>query len=426
MAVLLKNATYIDYQTLAFKKCDILVTDGSQGTATPLDDSAQFQIAEGTEVIDCNGKFVTHAFACGHHHIYSALSRGMGAPAKNPSNFFEILQYIWWTLDKSLDKDMIEASALATGIACAKNGVSFVIDHHASPFAVEGSLETIAKALDKIGLSHLLCYEISDRDGLDIAQKGLDETASYLKNRQGLVGLHASFTVGSDTLKKSVELAEKTGSGIHIHVAEDRHDQNECLVNHGMRVVERLHRHGVLSMPKSILGHCLHLDTGEKALIRDSKAWVVQNMESNLNNQVGFFNGDGLGPRIMLGTDGMHSDMIRSARAAFYAGHNYEPIDYAGTYQRFRNVHKYIQENGFSGDASNNLVVLNYDTPTEFNQNNFLGHFLFGFDSRQVQHLISSGKVVVKDYRLTNIDEEAVLQFTREMSVKLWAKMKSL
>ena len=121
---------------------------------------------------------MTKSFAVGHHHVYSALARGMGAPKKNPENFVEILEYIWWTLDKCLDEEMIEYSALTTAIACAKAGSTFVIDHHASPFAVKNSMEIIGKAFDKVGVSHLLCYEISDRDGLEIAEQGLEETAS--------------------------------------------------------------------------------------------------------------------------------------------------------------------------------------------------------------------------------------------------------
>jgi len=365
------------------------------------------------------------SFACGHHHVYSALSRGMGAPKKQPENFYEVLKYIWWTLDKCLDKNMIEASALVTAIACAKNGVSFVIDHHASPFAINNSLETIAKAFEKVGVSHLLCYEISDRDGLDIAEKGLSETEMYIKNYQGLVGLHASFTISDDTLKKAVCLSEKYNSGLHIHVAEDKYDQELCMKNFNKRVVERLNDAGVLNFPKTILGHCLHLNETEKNLINNSPAWVVQNSESNLNNNVGYFNSRGLGNNIMLGTDGMHSDMLRSAKAAFYVGQGFDNINYQGFYTRFRNVHAYLKTNGFSGDGENNLVVMDYDAPTEINQNNFLGHFLFGLESKQVQHVISQGKLIVKDREVTTVNEKEILEFSKEQGKRLWEKMKN-
>ncbi|MCD6292507.1 MAG: amidohydrolase family protein, partial [Deltaproteobacteria bacterium] len=361
--------------------------------------------------------------AVGHHHVYSALARGMGAPKKNPENFYEILKYVWWTLDKALDKDSVEASALATAIACAKAGSTFVIDHHASPNFIEGSLETIARAFDKVGVSHLLCYEITDRDGMEKAEQGLDETENYLKIHQGLVGLHASFTVGDQSMKKAADLMEKFHSGFHIHVAEDNYDQEHSVSHYGKRVIQRLNDYGVLDSTKTILGHCLHLSDEERKIIYHSKATVVENAESNLNNAVGFFNGTGLGNRIMLGTDGMHSDMIRSAQQAFFTGQTYDNIDYPGVYQRFREVHHYLENNHFEGDGDNNLVVLDYQSPTPIHQDNFLGHFVFGFRSADVQHVISNGKLIVKDREMQTINEKETYAFAQEQAVKLWERM---
>jgi len=418
--ILLKNGTYINWQTLEFIQADILIEEGEHGKIyfNPSENNQGI-----SEVIDCTGKFITKSFANGHHHVYSALARGMNAPKKNPENFPEILEYIWWTLDKALAPEMIRSSALATAIACAKNGVTFVIDHHASPFAVKGSLETIAKAFDEVGVKHLLCYEISDRDGMEIAQQGLDETADYLSKRQGLVGLHASFTVGDSTLKKAVELALQTKSGIHVHTAEDKSDEDHCEQHYHERIINRFAKAGVLEFPKTILGHCIHLDKNERDLVKNSPAWIVQNPESNLNNSVGNFNSAGLGPNLMMGTDGMHSDMLRSAKTAFFSGHNYDTIDYGETYRRFRNVHHYLHSNNFTGDGENNLVVLDYDTPTPLSSTNFYGHFLFGIESRHVEHVISSGKLIVKHGRISTVDEEKILAESMIQAKRLWDKM---
>lgn len=423
MSLILTNATYIDWKTLDFSITNIIIEKGKAGKVTflPIIDIAQ--TGKNDQVIDCKNKFVTKSFAVGHHHVYSALARGMGAPKKNPENFPEILQYIWWTLDKCLDKDMIEYSALTTAIACAKAGSTFVIDHHASPFAVKNSLEIISKAFDKVGVSHLLCYEISDRDGKEVAEKGLEETAAYLQKNQGLVGLHASFTVGDKTLQKAVALMNLFHSGIHIHVAEDLSDQDHCLQTYKKRVVNRLYDSGVLNSSKTILGHCLHVNDKEKDLISKSPCWIVQNMESNLNNKVGYFSGKGLGKNIMLGTDGMHSDMLQSAKAAFFAGQNTDNIDYSSAYQRFRNVHTYLHSNKFSGDGNNNLVILDYDTPTEVNKNNFLSHFLFGINSNHVSHVISNGKLIVKNRKIITVNEQEILKTSKELAKQLWKKM---
>jgi len=427
MSILLKNTTFIDYKTLAFIKTHIIVNEGNNGTITFIKDLPDKEhLMEFKEIIDCNDKIVTKSFACGHHHVYSALSRGMPAPTKSPENFLEILQYIWWRLDKCLDEESIEASALATAIACAKNGVTFVIDHHASPNCIENSLSIIAKAFEKVGVSHLLCYEITDRDGMHKSEKGLLETERYLSNNQGLVGLHASFTASDATLQNAVILAKKNNSGIHIHVAEDLYDQTHCIDNYGKRVVERLNDSGVLNFEKTILGHCLHLNQNERDILKKSNVFIAQNIESNLNNKVGYFNAAGLNENIMFGTDGMHSDMLRSAKIAFFVGQGFDNINYPSAYQRFRKVHEYLNKNKYVGDADNNLVVLDYDPPTEINQNNFLGHFIFGIESSNIKHVISSGKLIVKDKLLQNVNEEEIMNQVRKSSKKLWIKMNLL
>ena len=420
MSILLKNTIYINWETLQFSNTHILVDEGINGKLTFLDDISN---VHADTVLDAKGKFVTKSFAVGHHHAYSALARGMPAPKQNPNNFYEVLEYIWWNIDKALDKETVEASALATAVACAKAGSTFVIDHHASPNFIEGSLEIMAQAFDKVGVNHLLCYEITDRDGLDKAQQGLDETEAYLQNHQALIGLHAAFTVGDDTLRKSVDLMEKYQSGIHIHVAEDKYDQKHSLENYDKRVVERLHDFGVLNSSQSILGHCLHLEANEKRLIKDSKAYIVQNVESNLNNNVGYFNADGLGERLMFGTDGMHSDMLRSAQMAFFVGQGFDTIDYPSSYERFRNVHRYIASNAFTGDGENNLVVLDYDSPTEMNENNFLGHFIFGLRANHVSHVISNGKLIVKEGIIQTVNEAEIQLFTKEQAKRLWSRL---
>jgi len=424
MAILLKNATFINWETLEFSDTNILVEEGEGKQLRFFKSSGQVQAGPNDLTIDCTGKYVTKSFAVGHHHVYSALARGMPAPAKSPENFREILQYIWWNLDKALDKETIEASALATALACAKAGATFAIDHHASPNCIEGSLEIIAKAFEKVGVSHLLCYEITDRDGIQKAGQGLAENERYLKNNQGLMGVHASFTVSDETLAKAASLAEKYNTGVHIHVAEDLYDQEHCKEHYGKRVTERLREFGLLNSAKTILVHGLHLSGAERKIISESKAWMVQNMESNLKNKVGYFNGEGLDSnRIMLGTDGMHSDMLQSAKAAFFAGQKFDNINFASAYQRFRNVHRYLSANGFKGDGENNLVVLDYDSPTTFKQENFLGHFIFGLRSNHVQHVISNGRLIVKDQRLQNIDEQEALRFTLEQAERLWRKL---
>ncbi len=423
MTLVLKNATFIDWRTLFQTTTNIIVEDANDSQLIFFENFNDITLSDDDQVIDCTGKYVTKSFAISHHHVYSALSRGMPAPNRPINNFLEKLKYIWWNLDKALDKDTVEASALATAIACAKSGVTFAIDHHASPNFINGSLKIIADAFDRVGVSHLLCYEITDRDGLGKAEQGLQETVDYLSYNQGLVGLHASFTVGESTLKKAVDLMEKTNSGIHLHVAEDKFDQKQCISNYNVRVVERLRNAGVLQSSKTILAHCLHISDTERSIIGKSSAFVVQNPESNLNNAVGYFNSEGLGDNIMIGTDGMHSDMIRSSQAAYLVGQGNDNVDFISGYYRTRKVHNYLSDNYFSGDSDNNLIVLDYDSPTALNDDNFLGHFFFGFSSRHVKHVISNGKLIVKDGIIQTVNEDDVLLYTNEQANRLWKKL---
>ncbi len=423
MGIVLKNTTFIQWDTLEFSKGDILVEEGPGGDIRIVQEGIKPAEANGYTMLDCTGKLVTKSFAIGHHHVYSAFARGMPPPPVLPQNFREILQYIWWTLDKSLDKESIRYSALATAIASAKAGATFVIDHHASPSCISGSLDIIANAFEEVGIGHLLCYEATDRDGPGKAKKGLEETERYLENHQGLVGLHASFTVGPETLKRAVELMRVFHSGIHMHLAEDKYDQEHCLQTYYQQVTHRLNEAGVLDSPKTILVHGLHLDAGERDIIRKKPCWIAENMESNLKNRVGCFNSKGLGGNIMLGTDGMHSDMLRSAKAAFFAGQHCDHIDFLKTYQRFRNVHRYISQNNFAGDGNNNLVVLEYDSPTEVNRENFPAHFVFGLQAAHIRDVIANGELIVKNRIIQTIDQDLVFKETSKHARRLWEKM---
>lgn len=416
--LILKNATFIDWKTFEFLSTDIIV-DG-ENVSYEKDWKGNENVAE---IIDCTDKYITKSFACGHHHVYSALALGMPAPVKIPNNFYEILKNIWWQLDKALNIDIIKASAYATAIECAKNGVTYVIDHHSSPYAIEGSLQTISDAFNEVGVGHLLCYEISDRDGVDIAKQALNETENYLQNNEGLVGLHASFTLTNKTLTKAVKLAQKYNTGVHVHVAEDLYDQEHCFDIHNKRVIERFKDYGILDLPKSIFVHSLYLTDDERRLIKQSGAFVAHAIESNLNNSVGQFSSCHLGENIMYGTDGMHSDMLRASKASYFYGKQADMLDINETYRRFRQVHQYTSKNDFNGDDDNNLVVLDYKPSTSFTTDNFLSHFMYGIESKHVQHVIANGKLIVRDKQILGINEDDIKEFTNDCSQLLWDKM---
>jgi cytosine/adenosine deaminase-related metal-dependent hydrolase len=419
--ILLKNALYVDWQNLNFTHGDIWVSSGERGGIELLPDASIEKHPE-AEIIDCKGKIVTHSMGCAHHHAYSALTTGMPASASNGS-YYSYLKSVWWKVEDNLDLPMIEASALATALDFAKRGNTFVVNQHSSINIQPFVLETIAKAFDKVGVSHLLSFEVTDRESVQNAKKALEVTEKYLHNYQGLIGLFGSFTTTNKTFERVVALAKVFETGIHMHVAEDIYDQDTCYDLYGIRVVDRLEKFGVLSLPKSILSQCLYLNKKEREVLRESNLYLVQNTESNLRFNVGNFNSCGMGSRVMLGTDGLHQDMLRSFKAAYIAGQSCDTIDEIVAYERLRNIHNYVHRSHFTGDAENNLMVLDYNPHTPLGSETFLQHLIFNIDTTHIKHVISDGEFIVKNYKLVNVDEEDIIKENREQSQRLWDKV---
>ncbi|MDE2293025.1 MAG: amidohydrolase family protein [Elusimicrobia bacterium] len=410
----LKDANLVDWKTLRAKRGHWAVTpDGPRAVRS---------VPRGSRALDCEGRIAARSFVVAHHHVYSALARGMPPPPRPPKDFVDILKLVWWNLDKKLDRAMVGACALAAAVEALKSGVTFVIDHHASPNAVTGSLHIIAEAFDRAGLGHLLCYELSDRDGPGPRQAGLDEQEAYLAKRQGLVGLHASFTVGDELLRRAVALAERHGTGLHVHAAEAASDEEDCRREHRTSVLERFAAAGVLKSPRTILAHGVHLSAPERALLARSKAWLAQNPESNMNNAVGFLDAKGL-PRVMLGTDGLHADMPASLKAAYFGSQGREGLTPAAALARLRAAHEYLASNGFAGDGEDNLVVLDYAPPTPVTAANWPAHMVFGVSRADVRHVVAQGRLVVKDRRTLTLDEERAMDYARGQAERLWRRL---
>ncbi len=418
MALYLSNAEFLDWKTHEITRTAIRVHEGVDAGIDLLD-----KVPDGEPSLDCSGRIVTKSFVVGHHHIYSALARGMPQPAVGPTSFVEILENIWWRLDKALDADMIRASALVAGIDAALAGTTFIIDHHASPNAACNSLHIIAEALDSVGLSHLLCYELSDRDGSERLEQGIAETDAYLRSHQGLVGLHASFTVSDDLLSRAMEMARLHETGFHVHVAEAASDQEDCLAKHSKRCVQRFADVGALELPQTILAHCIHLDNEERRLIGESEAWVAQQSESNQNNAVGTLDARAFADRVFIGTDGMHGDALAATRATYLASQSVEGLSPHDACERLRCVHRYLDQNNFRGDGENNLVLLDYHPPTPVTPANWASHVMYGLNRSHIETVISDGRVIVQNRRCTLLDEDSVLAEAQHQAKRLWDKL---
>lgn len=419
MTLHLRQALWVDPQTCALTHGDFAVEPAGPRQVDTL--------PPGASTLDCRGLLVTRAFAVAHHHLYSALARGMPPPLPPPQTFRQILERVWWRIDRALDPEMVRACALSTAVDLLQSGATFVVDHHSSPAAVPGILGQIAQVLDEAGVGHLLCLELSDRDGPGPREAGLRETDAYLGSGKpdqmvkGLVGLHASFTVSDGLLQDAVALATRHGTGVHVHVAEALTDQAETATNHRCSVVERLHRAGALDLPATLLAHALHLDDGERELVAQGRAWVVQNPESNRHNAVGLFDPRGLGDRILLGTDGMHSDPLASLQAAYLDGQSLGALTPRQAWQRLHKIDAYLADLGIQ--RGDHLVALAYDPPTPVTPENLAAHAVYGMRAGQVVHVVAGGRVLVRDRQVQTLDVPAVRAQARHQAQRLWAKL---
>ena len=394
------------------------------------------------EFIDAKGGVIHPAFINTHEHIYSALARGLSIKGYAPNGFLEILDGLWWTIDRNLDNDLTKLSAEATYLECIKNGVTTIFDHHASFGEISGSLFAIEEAARDFGVRSVLCYEISDRDGKEKAHAAIKENVDFAKHAlslkddfiKGMMGMHASFTISDETM----ELCRKEKPkeiGYHIHVAEDILDLHRCLKEHGKRIVDRLYDWDVLG-EKTLLAHCIYVNPHEMDLIRDTNTMVVHNPESNMGNACGC-------PPTMeivhkgiltgLGTDGYTHDMIESWKVANVL-HKHHLVDPGASWAEVpemlfqgnaRIANRYFEKKlgVLEKGAAADIIITDYIPPTPMNAGNLNGHMLFGMNGRSVVTTVGNGKILMKNRELQGIDEERCLAKIREGAARLEKKI---
>ncbi len=327
---------------------------------------------------------------------------------------------------------------MATYIDCIKNGVTTIFDHHASFGSITGSLFEIEKAAKETGVRSCLCYEISDRDGKEKALASIQENVDFIRHAQkddsdmiaGMMGMHASFTISDETMERCA--AEKPeGVGYHIHVAEGIEDLHACLRDHGKRIIDRLMDCGILG-EKTLAAHCIYINKHEMELLRETGTMVVHNPESNMGNACGcpptmeiFHHGVLTG----LGTDGYTHDMTESYKVANIL-HKHHLCDANAAWgevpvmlfeNNARIANRYFKKplGVLKEGAAADVIITDYIPLTPMNGNNCNSHILFGMTGRSVVTTIAGGRVLMKDRRLTGIDEEKVLADCRQAAAEL-------
>ncbi|MDJ0837875.1 MAG: putative aminohydrolase SsnA [Acidobacteriota bacterium] len=393
----------------------------------------------GQRVVDAHGKVVMPGFINAHTHFYSAFATGL-SKAEFSRDFHDVLKHLWWRLDKQLTLEDTYISAMLGCIDAVKHGATTVFDHHASPHAVTGSLAQVARAVTETGIRASLCYEVSDRDGPEIAEAGIQENVDFLSNGaahdrlHGMFGLHASFTVGAETMKRAVEAAAGLNAGFHIHAAEDTIDQVVTINEHRANVIVRLNEAGVLG-PQTICAHCVYINNEEMGLLHDSKTIVAHLPQSNMNNGVGalsFLKLYDAGLQICLGTDAMTADMRHELRTGIFLHrcehhHPNRAFDEMTTVLLRNNAavasRFWKRDIGvLAPGAAADLIVVDYDPPTPMNEESFLGHLVFGMHHAPVDTTVCAGRVLMQNRQLIGIDERAVKARARELSAALWER----
>lgn len=391
------------------------------------------------EFIDAKGGVIMPAFINTHEHIYSAMARGLSIKGYNPKGFLDILDGQWWTIDRHLTLEQTKYSAVETLISCIRNGVTTVFDHHASFGQIGGSLFTIADVAKELGVRACLCYEISDRDGMDKARESVMENAEFIRYAlkddtdmiAGMMGMHAQFTISDATMELAA--ANKPDEvGYHIHVAEGIEDLHDCLKKYGKRIVDRLMDFNILG-EKTLLGHCIYINPHEMDLIKETNTMVVHNPESNMGNACGCPPTMELVHRGILtglGTDGYTHDMIESYKVANVL-HKHHLCDANAAWGE---VPKMLFENNaaianryfktplgvLKEGAAGDVIVVDYNPPTQLDASNINGHILFGMTGRDVVTTVANGRVLMKDREIKVIDVEEAMAKCREESAKLW------
>ncbi len=403
------------------------------------------------ERLDAHGKLVMPGSIVAHTHFYGAFARGMSLPpGPPPKNFPEILQQLWWKIDRALTLEDCQLSALVCLVDAIRNGTTTLIDHHASPNAIDGSLDAVADAVLESGLRASLCYEVTDRNGAAGAKAGIRENVRFIKqvksqklkgksNIAASFGVHASFTVSDKTLEQCLDAIDGLGTGFHIHVAEDIADEDDSLQKYRLRVGDRLAELGVFGA-KAIAAHCVQVDAGEIESLRRTKTNVAHNARSNMNNAVGVADVLGMlrrGVNVGLGNDGFTNNQFAEMKTAYllHKSARRDPRVMGAdqvvqmAYANNANIAQVFWKprvGELSVGSFADIILLDYVPYTPLTAGNFPWHLIFGIDGTHVTHTICGGKLLMKDRELLTLDEQAIAAKAKEAAKKVWKRVQEI
>lgn len=395
------------------------------------------------KVIDGAGKTVIPGNVCGHHHYYSGLSRGMLISAGPQTDFIQVLKEWWWRLDRGLDEEACYYSSLICSLDAIASGTTSVIDHHASPSFINGSLDAIARGIEEMGLRGTTCYEVTDRNyGMQEAKDGVAENVRFAKSVDkrrkagervlcdAMIGGHAQFTIPDEGLEMMGEACRETRRGAHIHVAEDKYDVVHCHHHYNMDIVDRLDKWGLL-LPNTLLVHGLHINRHEVELLNDRGCYFAHNGRSNMNNHVGYCKELTNVKNLVIGTDGCGGNMFEEMKISFFKhkdeGGPWWPADFLAALHRGNE----LMEKSFKGDRLGriekgfkaDLDILDYPNPTPLVAANAAGHFIWGMNAGHVESVMVDGELLYENHQFTKVDAKEIYAKAAEVAARVWKKV---
>jgi putative selenium metabolism protein SsnA len=390
-------------------------------------------------LLDAHGQLVLPGNICAHTHFYGTFSRGMAIPGDAPANFAQILEKLWWPLDKSLNEEDIRYSALLCLADAIKHGTTTLIDHHASPNFIDGSLDVIADAVEEAGIRASLCYEVTDRDGPEKARAGIAENVRFINRAKSPLlgaafGLHAALTLSDETLE-ACRAAVGEEVGFHTHLSESQDDGLAVQQKAGMRPVHWLKKHGILGR-HSIAAHCIHVDESEMDVLAETGTWVTHQPRSNMNNAVGVSPVEAMlakGIKVCLGNDGFSNAMWEEWKAAYFVHklHHGDPRRMGGytvtdmaiyNNAALANTFFPVEVGVLKPGAAADLMFVDYNPPTPLSDGNLPWHIIFGFRDSQVTTTIAAGKILMQDRQLLTLDEKEISAKACELAAQTWKR----
>ncbi len=401
--------------------CDLKIEDGKIAEIIPKEFNAfvngEYDSEISSDYYDAKGSVATIPMINFHEHIYSRLAKGLNIKGST-ENFHKILKNLWWKLDLMLDEDMIRASALMTVLESIRNGTTYIFDHHSSPNSTKGSLKVIADTLSEFGLRGTICFEVTDRNGLELTKQAVQENYDFIEsngeNFKGMFGLHASFTLKDQTLRFVSNLIKDFETGIHIHLCEDKIDREISEKKFDASPLERLFKFNLVNS-KSILAHGIHLKKKEYRKIAEIGAAIALNPDSNMNNSVGLpeFKKFPAKLKLLPGTDGMHSNISKTIKQLFLLYRHYGG-SFADTFSFLQRIYfnqidfvkKYFDDfTTLNLNERADLIIWDYVPVNQLTAENFWGHFVYAVLERQPKTVIQNGKFYLKDFQLQfNVD----------------------